>query len=180
MKTLPYRNPPAIYGPLSQPGVSIQALQLLTDWRTLYTELAGRCASGAEYAQILVSLATLAREAAHAGWDGYGAAPINPDSLAYAKRLVQILSFNLGSTPTPDVSVDPDGEVSFDWDGGAKHHLSFSVSPGGAMRYAGIAGGSEAYGTEPWRDGIPETIVRLLQEVVSARTAERLRWRSRT
>jgi hypothetical protein len=59
--------------------------------------------------------------------------------------------------PEPEVGVDPDGSVSFDWEG-----LSISLGPDGELRYAGIVGGVEDYGEMPWGDGIAEVVVRLM------------------
>lgn len=92
------------------------------------------------------SLAALARDAASVNWDGHGAAPV--------------------TLPAPEVSIDPDGEVSFDWYAGPRRTLSMSLDPFGTLRYASIIGGSEKFGLEPWRNGIPESVLRLLQKVV--------------
>ena len=162
MRTMTIMTPPDVYAPLSPHGVSDDALRLQSGWEDLLRILLGSCTLGSPHVRVHNALATLAQETAAAGWDGYGAEPVSRDALAFARRLAQMLPFGL---PAPDVSVDPDGEISFDWDGGAGRHLSCSVGPTGIMRYAGIVGESEAYGTEPWRDGIPDAILRLLQKV---------------
>jgi hypothetical protein len=158
-------EPPAIYTPLSQHGVSEDALRLQSAWVDSLEAWMGSSAMGAQYMRVQNALASLVGEASRANWDGYGSEPVDRGSLAFAKRLAQMLPVSL---PEPEVAVDPDGEVSFDWECGKRHRLSLSVGPNGTLRYAGIVGGSETYGTEPWRDGIPETIVRLLQKAVSS------------
>ncbi len=163
-------EPPAIHAPLSQHGVGEDALRLQSAWADSLEAWIRSSAMGAQYMRVQNALASLVAEAGRANWDGYGSEPIDRDSLAFAKRVTQMLPMSL---PEPEVVVDPDGEVSFDWECGERHRLSFSVGPSGTFRYAGIVGASETYGTEPWRDGIPEPIVRLLQQVVSSGSGSR-------
>ena len=150
-----------MYAPLPQHGVSEDALRLQDAWLDSLEAWFGSSAMGVQYMRVQHALASLAREAGHANWDGYGAEPVDRESLAFAKRVAQMLPMNL---PEPEVGVDPDGEVSFDWEWGKRQRLSFSVGPTGTLRYAAIVGGSETHGSEPWRDGIPKSIVRLLHE----------------
>jgi hypothetical protein len=162
--------PPAIYAPLSQHGISDDALHLQSTWLGSLEALIGSSAMGVRYMRVQDALASLVLEAARDNWDGYGSAPVDRASLGFAKRVAQMLPVSL---PEPEVTVDPDGEVSFDWECGKRQRLSFSVGPSGTFRYAGIVGGSETYGTEPWRDGIPEAIVGLLQKVASSGNGDR-------
>jgi hypothetical protein len=161
---------PAIYAPLSQRGVSEDALRLQGAWENSLDDWIRSSAIAAQYMRVQNALATLVVEAGRPNWDGYGAEPVDRESLAFAKRVAQMLPVSLSE---PEVAVDPDGEVAFDWECGKRQRLSLSVGPSGTLRYAGIDGDSEAYGTEPWRDGIPEAIVRLLQRVASRGNGDR-------
>jgi hypothetical protein len=163
-------DPPAIYSLLSQHGVSEDALRLQNAWVNSLEEWTRSSVTGAQYMRIQDALASLVQEAGQANWDGYGSESVDRDSLAFAKRVALMLPV---SFPGPEVTVDPDGEITFDWECGRRQRLSLSVGPNGTLRYAGIVGGSETYGTEPWRDEIPETIVHLLQKVVSSATGDR-------
>lgn len=157
-------TPPAVYASFSQQGVSEDALRLRREWDLLFGSLVNYCTLGSQFGQLRCALARLPEEAGRVDWDGHGGAPVDRDSLIFAKQLAQFLPF---SAPAPEVSVDPDGEVSFDWRGSTRHIVSCSISPTGTLRYAGIIGASEVHGKEPWQDGIPEAIVRLLQRMVS-------------
>lgn len=162
-------RPPAIFCGLNQRGVSSEADLLRQRWSGVYTTLATSVALGSQLQYLQMSLAGLAKDAAVSNWDGHGASPVDPDSLKYARRVSHFLPLTY---PAPDVAVDPDGEVTFDWQHGRTRYLSFSVSPIGTLQYASIIGSSEMFGKEPWRDGIPEPIAVQLQKVVSFEPAE--------
>ena len=156
-------SPPPIYASVSQTGISDEAIRLRQHWQDIFTIIMSSVAMGTQYRHLQMVLATLAKNAVHENWDGQGAAPINERALDYARRVVQMLPV---TTPAPEVTVDPDGEVSFDWRADSRRSLSVSIDPLGTLRYASIVGGSENFGAEPWRDGLPESILGLLQKVV--------------
>ena len=73
-----------------------------------------------------------------------------------SKRFLNCLPSEVCS---PEVSADPDGEISLDWYEGPTKQLSVSIGPGGKMTYAGIFGqGIKAHGTEAFDDAIPATV----------------------
>src|ERR1700682_4975395 len=63
-------------------------------------------------------------EASRLNWDGYGAKPAQRASVVKAFEFIDALPKNI---PTPEIAVDPDGEISFDWYGGARRQVSISV-----------------------------------------------------
>lgn len=87
--------------------------------------------------------------------DGYGAKPVDPDSFLMAVRLFHSLPRML---PLPDVSVDPDGEVAFEWYVEPRRSFSVSVGADGVLTYAGLFGSAKVHGTEHLVDELPETI----------------------
>src|SRR5436309_1337779 len=157
-------SPPALFAPFSQTAVSEEAAVLRQHWQALFETILSSIVMGDQYRQLQVALAALARDAACGNWDGHGASPVNDAALAYAGRVAQMLPVTI---PAPEVSVDPDGEVSFDWYASPRRSLSVSIDPVGTLRYASIVGGSENFGLEPWRDGLPESVLRLLQKVAT-------------
>jgi|SRR6185503_725783 len=154
--------PPAIYAPVSQSGVSEDALRLRQGWQNVLATIVGSVAMGSQYYRLHGALADLAQESAVLNWDGHGAQAINLEALGFAKRIASMLPISL---PVPEVSIDPDGEVSFDWRVNPSRSLSFSVSPSGTVRYASVIGSSESFGSEPWREGLPESVASLLQKM---------------
>ena len=103
-------------------------------------------------------------EAANRGWDGYGAKPADPAAYHYARRLATLL----GSAHQPtEVSVDPDGEVSLDWDHGPDAVVSVSVSGRGRLAYAARVGPNRSRGVERLSDEVPEQVVTLIRRVAT-------------
>lgn len=102
-------------------------------------------------------------EANEDNWDGYGARPAEPASLFHARRFVALLGF--GQQPT-DISVDPDGEVSLDWDYEADRVLSISVASDGRLSYAARLGPCRVRGIEVLQDDVPWSLMALIGRVV--------------
>ncbi len=102
-------------------------------------------------------------EAAHAGWDGYDARPVSFDAYLYARRFLESLPT---TAPPPEVSADPDGEVSFDWVFGPRRALTLSIGVNGRCSYAWIRGNQKSRGTEWLDDEVPTNIVSALAQLV--------------
>jgi hypothetical protein len=93
------------------------------------------------------------------GWDGYGALPMNAQAYNWAKVFIQALPT---SAHVPEVSADPDGEVSIDWFCGQRGTVSVSIGPTGRLSWASLIGHNSVRGTEWIDDGIsPEMLSQL-------------------
>lgn len=67
--------------------------------------------------------------------------------------------------PMPEVSADPDGEVSFDWFGPSGEMFSVSVNKNKRLAYAGWFGEtSRIHGMEKLAEGCPPQIIRGIQK----------------
>lgn len=97
-------------------------------------------------------------------WDGYGAQPVLFDSYEKAKRFVRSLPFGI---PVPEVSAEPDGEITLEWFAAPTRVFSVSVGPDNELNYAGLFGASRTYGTEVFHDEIPEVVLSHIKRVVS-------------
>jgi hypothetical protein len=89
------------------------------------------------------------------------------DDLTFALALRFLLAFPK-ALPSPELTLDNDGEVSFDWLG--KNHRIFSVSlrSDGRLSFAGRHGPKKRfYGIEEFENEMPERIVTLVKELVS-------------
>ena len=95
-------------------------------------------------------------EALEDNWDAYGA--VAPSSGAYETALLFVRLLP-SSVPNPEVSVDPDGEVSFEWYHWPRATFSVSVGPTGRLSYAGLFGKPTTHGTESIAEGLPQTIL---------------------
>lgn len=122
--------------------------------------------------RLLDELDSLYFEASRLGWDGYGAAPMSADAWDFAKRLIKALPT---TAPLPELSADPDGEVSLDWFFGARRALSVSVGPTGRCTFAWLLGQRSYRGTDWIEDEIPATIVFALGQLASAQMVKKTR-----
>jgi hypothetical protein len=105
-----------------------------------------------------------AQNAAEENWNGEGGLPVSGATVEQAFRFIKLLP---STAPTPDVSADADGEVSFDWDRGARRVFSVSVGPDGTLTYAGLFGHSRTHGTEFLVEPLPQSIRLNLRRVLT-------------
>jgi len=63
----------------------------------------------------------------------------------------------------PEVTVDQDGEILFEWLIGHRQTFAVSVSDKGMLNYAGLNGEDSICGTEQLTDTIPEVILTFLR-----------------
>lgn len=88
--------------------------------------------------------------------------PVDMDTMRAATQFAYSLP-RFG--PIPDVSVDPDGEISFDWTGPSGEMFSVSVNRHNRLAYAGWFGEkSRIHGIEQLAEGCPQQIVRGIEK----------------
>ena len=95
-------------------------------------------------------------EATSENWDGEGGEPADAMSYRFALLFLQNLP---GWAANPGASVDPDGEISLEWDWGRRSVFSVSIGRDGTLTYAGLFGVSKQHGVESFADDIPEGIL---------------------
>lgn len=95
-------------------------------------------------------------------WDKYGALPVDQHAAQLACRFLNMLP---SAVPTPDVGLDPDGQVSFDWIVAADRQLTASLSPDGVLSYAAIFGTAEKHGKEVFDDTVPQEIIEAIRRL---------------
>ena len=69
------------------------------------------------------------------------------DRNSYEESL-RFLDMLPGTTPAPEVSVDPDGMVAFEWHEEPRWVFSVSIETNGELVYAGLFGNCKTHGTE--------------------------------
>lgn len=109
------------------------------------------------------ALRDLLIETSEDGWDGYGAAPVHPATMAQAIAFLRLLPSGM---PSPDITASPSGEVSFHWSTGRTRVMSVAVSAAGRLTYAALVGDSRNFGSEPISDELPQSIAVSLQKVL--------------
>jgi len=110
----------------------------------------------------LEELCALMEECCQADWDGYGAQPVSFEAYQNAIQFLEALPRGV---PTPQVSAEPDGEVSFEWYAAPNLVYSVSVGPNNEVTYAGLFGASRTYGTELLDYEIPDSVLRCIKRV---------------
>jgi len=110
------------------------------------------------------ALVEIEQEAREPDWDGYGASPVYPETVALARSLLSMLPSSL---PAPEVSASPLGEVSFHWRSGPGRVVSVAVSATGRLTFACLNGGDRLYGAENLSDELPQAIAIALRRIVA-------------
>lgn len=151
------------FGTSTDQGVSTEAKgirkQLMKVLNVFYETLYIRDAHRIAHEQ----LAEAIKEASFDNWDGYGAKRVTSRTSERALGFLRSLPSNV---PSPEVAVDPDGEVSFEWYAGPGRSFSVSIGEGDTITYAGIKGRRTFHGTEPLVDEPPQAILHLLGQAL--------------
>jgi hypothetical protein len=108
------------------------------------------------------ALMNILEECAYTNWDGYGAMPIDKESYYESRRFVKYLPSFL---PNPEVTIEPDGEIAFEWFNDKRRIFSVSIGGNGELTYAGLFGYNKAHGTEFLGDELPKIILENIQRV---------------
>jgi hypothetical protein len=96
------------------------------------------------------------------GWDGAGSARVEPSTYVYADQFLRLLP---SSASLPDITVDNDGEIIFEWDQGRRQVFSVSVGRDGTLTFAGLFGHTKIHGTEHLREALPSVISACLERL---------------
>jgi len=148
------------------PGVSNEAAAIVR-WVTVVLEHSNSMSLEAPRHALMVKVQSAYETAGEQGWDSYGARKADPFSFYYAQQFASTIPAGF---PAPEVGVDPDGELSFEWNYGPRDVFTVSVSPQAELSYAGLFGRSTTYGTEQFVDRLPPAILEGVRRL--ARRAE--------
>ena len=114
--------------------------------------------------ETLRALRNAIAECSEDDWDGYGAKRIDRKSCEESLRFLDMLP---STVPAPEVTVEPDGMVAFEWYEESRWVFSVSFETNGAMVYAGLFGKSKTHGTEYFGEEVPQTILDNIRRVYS-------------
>src|SRR6266853_2282447 len=90
--------------------------------------------------------------------------PVDPATIRAATQFAYSLP---RFSPLPEVSADPDGEISFDWSGPSGEMFSVSVNKHNRLAYAGWFGEkSRIHGIEQLAEGCPQQIIRGIEKAI--------------
>lgn len=105
------------------------------------------------------------RECSKANWDGYRAKPVLKSLRRTVERFLDAIPANI---PDPELSADPDGEISLDWC--YENGKLFSISIGKRITYAVIDGDNSNSGKGNFNKKIPDSVIYHLNEFISDKT----------
>jgi hypothetical protein len=112
----------------------------------------------------LEELRGVLRDCGLSDWDGYEAESVSLESYERAKRVILSLPFDVSQ---PEISADPNGEISLEWYRSPSRVFSVSVGSSNELNYAGLFGASRAYGTEVFHDEIPPVVLSHIKRTLS-------------
>ena len=91
---------------------------------------------------------------------------VDPKTLDQAFALVLALPHAM---PEPEVTLEADGQIGFDWNVDRDRVVSLNVGPTGMIGYASLIGLESSYGRVPFAGTLPKRILDLLQRVAEKR-----------
>jgi hypothetical protein len=111
----------------------------------------------------IIELYLLYDECKNDGWDGAEAMAVMEETFELAYRFLQLLPLGI---ETPSITVEPDGQIAFEWYRLPNRVLSVSIDPNGYLHFSALLGTHRnRYGTEPFGASLPIDISRLINQV---------------
>lgn len=118
--------------------------------------------AGSAMVDLFQAIDDVAAEAALPNWDGEGARPVEATTRVFACRFALALPTGVAK---PEVEVDRDGDISFEWFQSSHSVFSVSVRRDGILHYAGLFGPNKINGTEVLFGGLPDAIAQGIRRV---------------
>lgn len=117
-----------------------------------------------EKAVAISQLFALSIECGAEGWDGNGAAPINPCAVTRAADFIRALPADVS---LPEFSAEPDGCISLDWMESRNRVFTLSVGSNDRLAYAWLDGSDQGHAVTRF-DGntIPSRILEGIEGIV--------------
>lgn len=116
-------------------------------------------------AQSISNLRRVAAECAEDNWDEYGAIAVSEAVVLRAEAFIRALP---ESVVAPEISAEPDGQISFDWLPSRTRTFTLSVNSGNRLAYAWIDGANRGNAAETFERGIlPARLIHELRNIYS-------------
>ncbi len=114
--------------------------------------------------KLLEELYAIAQDCGSDGWDGYNALAVDFQTFACAVEFIREMP-NISSLP--ELSADPDGDVSFDWHFGNAGIASIAVDGNHWLHYAVTIGPRRFAGRLPKSERFPSQVQEILGAIRS-------------
>lgn len=82
-------------------------------------------------------------------------------------QALRVLNMFASGVPRPEVGVDRDGHIYFEWQRAARWVFTVSISEDGMLYYAGLFGNSRNHGVEELKHALPQSIEASLTRFVA-------------
>ena len=156
---------PAVFG--VSYGVSESAVELRKETEELKEHFAESITFGEQLSKMLEGLLKAKEMHSMDNWDGYGARAVDGQAYGNAVRFALSLPSDV---PNPEIGVDPDGEVVFEWYEGRRQVFSVSVGSRSELTYAGLYGINKSWGVEYFQEDIPNIVIENVYRLYSKGT----------
>lgn len=114
--------------------------------------------------KMLDQLAEVGKKHSIDGWGGPGTKAISRTSYDNAVKFTLALPSSL---TMPEIYVDPDGIITFEWYENKRRVYSVSIGSQGELSYAGLFGLNRTCGTEYLTGNVPELVINNVKRVYS-------------
>jgi hypothetical protein len=95
-----------------------------------------------ERMSLLAELRDLFRKARTVNWDGEDGAAVSPVAYEWARKFLTSVPLHI---PAPELSIDPDGHVNFDWAAG-QNRVAAAIDERGLVYFISFVGGNRVRG----------------------------------
>jgi hypothetical protein len=130
--------------------------QVLREFAEAASEFSGSVTMGESRRTQQEALATVYQAAQVDDWDGEGSRRVEPSTYMYARQLLRLFP---SSVALPDIAIDIDGEILFEWDYGRRRIFAISIGRDGTLTFAGLFGHTKIHGIDHFREELPLTIL---------------------
>lgn len=148
---------------LPSSGVSDEAFAIANTFESFAKHFESSEALFGVKAQLLHDLYEVTNEAVEDDWDGDGAKAVGASTIAHAEAFIKALPDGLS---LPELSVEPDGEIAFDWMPIKTRTLSISINESNRLSYAWIDGTDRGHGAAKFSmNVIPSRLVSEIDQI---------------
>lgn len=139
----------------SQALHDVHSSGLINQFSTAYSTIL----SGKTRAVVLARIREIVEERMDDARRGYPTAVVHTLTQMWSRTFLLRLP---DSVVDPDVGVDPNGDLTFEWYAGPDHVLSISIAPSGAVVYAYANGLRRENGCDEITHAIPSNLLELI------------------
>lgn len=145
-------------------GVSVESNCVETLYAAAMRHLASSFGKQVEMGELEEKFRKLMLDHSAPDWDGYDARPASPDAVERAYAFAGSLPPGLAS---PDVSINPYGDVEFEWYVRPSRVLTLSIGDGGRYHFASLNGMERDSGAGYIVGLLPERVLLAIARVVA-------------